>query len=71
MANKQNANPGSLERVVTRHVVSVQLTPEEVNDLRMLKYDLVEYQPMPWFKCEKRRDAERYMRLVDKILRAV
>jgi len=66
-----NAIAGSLHPGVTRHNVSVELTEEEVVDLRMLRYQLLSYQPDPFFKCDQRREAERYLRLVDKILSAV
>ena len=58
-------------RLAPRHVVSVQLTPEEVADLRMLKSHLWAKKAHPFFPTDEGRDTERYMRIVDKILSAV
>jgi hypothetical protein len=58
------------EYAVTRRKVSVELTPDEVIDLRMLRFELVKFQPGPGNKCDRARDAVRYLRIVDKILRA-
>jgi hypothetical protein len=51
---------------VMRHI-SVQLTPEEVVDLRMLQNDL-QHRPGELWRMEKRFDIDRYLRVVDKIL---
>ena len=50
--------------------IEVCLSPAEIIDLQMLRHDLIAYQPQAYWKCDKRRDAERYLRLVEKLLKA-
>jgi hypothetical protein len=57
--------------IVTRHNVSLELTTDEVIDLRNLLGEIEAYRPVPWNKCERARDAERYWRIINKILSAV
>ncbi len=55
---------------VSGYTVSVQLTPDEVIDLRMLSNSL-QHSARWWLYADERRDADRHLRVVDKILRAV
>lgn len=51
--------------------IRTALTPVEVLDLRMLRVELLRFQPDGFNKCDRARDAVRYLAVIEKILNAV
>lgn len=48
--------------------VAVQLSVDEIADLKLLRQHLLRRQPQPWWPSDVARDMERFLRLVDKFL---
>lgn len=53
------------------NTAQLNLTPVEVLDLRMLRIELLRFQPNAFNKSDRARDAVRYLAVIEKILNAV
>lgn len=54
--------------MTSQHITILPLSYTDICDLRMLRQELLGYQPTAFNKCERARDAVRYLALVEKLL---